>query len=78
MRKICFIISDISKCGGTERVCLTIANELCRRGYNIHILSLLYKGLPFFAFDKRITFHTLLKNAIEKNLYIKDGIKNIK
>ncbi len=78
MRKICFIISDISKCGGTERVCLTIANELCRRGYNIHILSLLYKGLPFFAFDKRITFHTLLKNAIEKKFVYKRWYKKYK
>lgn len=78
MKRICFIISDISKCGGTEKVCLTIANELCRRGYDIHIISLLNRELPFFEFDNRITFHVLLGNAIEKKLKYKRWYKKYK
>lgn len=77
-KKICFFISDVSACGGTERVCLKIASELSHRGYEIHIVSLLTKKLPFFEFDNKIIFHTLLRSSIERILVHKQWYKRWK
>jgi len=41
-----------------------LANELCRKGYNIYILSWHRKGLPYFPCDKRITIAAMRKNFI--------------
>lgn len=72
---ICFCISDVSACGGTERVCLAIANELFRRGYEIHIISLLTKDKPFFDYEKGIKFHTLLPTIVERKMVHKRWYK---
>lgn len=39
MKRICFFSGDISRGGGTEKVCLLLANELYSKGYEISILS---------------------------------------
>ncbi|WP_409415530.1 glycosyltransferase family 4 protein [Flavobacterium sp. PS2] len=38
--KVSIIISDISKTGGTERAVVTLANMLCKKKYNVFIISL--------------------------------------
>jgi len=76
--RICFCVSDISACGGTERVCLKIADELCHRGHEIHIVSLTSKDEPFFDFDKRIVFHTLLPTRLDKKFIHKRWYKKWK
>ena len=55
---ICFISGDINKTGGTERVCLLIANRLAAK-YNVTILSLKNGLNPVFECDKRIKLKTL-------------------
>ena len=78
MKKICFFIDDISQCGGTERVCLMIANELCRFGYEVRILNAINTRPSFFECDSRISLHTLLSNPIERKLKYKKWYKRWK
>lgn len=61
---LCFTVGNISNCGGTERVMLAIASELCRKGYDVHVMSYYGNGKPFFECDGRIKIHTLL-TAVE-------------
>lgn len=61
---ISFTIVNISNCGGTERVMLSIASGLSRLGYDVHVLSHYGNGKPFFRCDGRIKIHTLL-SALE-------------
>lgn len=65
--KICFVIANISNCGGTERVTLSIANELCNRGYDVSVLSHYGNGTPFFHCDQRVVVHTLFSSKWEIN-----------
>ncbi|MEX9912188.1 glycosyltransferase family 4 protein [Providencia huaxiensis] len=54
MKKICFFIANINGFGGTERVTSIISNELSKKDYEVHILSL-HNGLtPFFHLSKNI------------------------
>lgn len=71
MKNICFTIADISNCGGTERVCLKIANALCEKGYNVHILTGETLNPPFFPCDSRIRIGRMLTNALERRLRYK-------
>lgn len=71
MKNICFTIADISNCGGTERVCTKIANALCEKGYNIHILTGETVKPPFFHCDPRIKIGRMLTNAFERRLRYK-------
>lgn len=69
MKKICFLIGDISLSGGTERVCSIVANELVKENYQISILSLSHGVEPFFKLDSRITLNYLYskKVSMKKN-----------
>lgn len=49
MKKICFCISDITLCGGTESVCLSLANALCNHSYEVHILSISNQNKETFS-----------------------------
>lgn len=66
MKNICFVIHNIQCGGGTERVCATIANALCNRGYHISIISYDAKKAPFFYFDPRIKIGNMLTNILER------------
>lgn len=66
MKSITFFTCDIAGCGGTERVGLLIANEFCKRGYNVSILSYVNDGDPFFTCDPRIKRGVVLQNKWEK------------
>lgn len=71
MKKVCFCISDITLCGGTERVCLSVANALCNHNYDVHILSISNQNTEtFFPSDKKIHFAKML-GKIEKKLFSK-------
>lgn len=71
MKNICFTIANISCSGGTERVCLSIANALCEKGYSVHILTGETKKAPFFYCDSRIHIGRMLTNAIERRMRYK-------
>jgi len=40
MKKICFFAGDITRCGGTERAAVTLANALAKNGFEVGIVSL--------------------------------------
>jgi len=63
--KICFFISDISKIGGTERVCCEIANRLFVAGYRVQVLSM-YTARPFFKLAPGIKLVSVLSKRVSK------------
>ncbi|HIF9343140.1 TPA: glycosyltransferase family 4 protein [Photobacterium damselae] len=61
MKNICFFITSIGNCGGTERVSILIANELVKKGYNVTFLSLFLNKYDdiFFPIEKEIKIEKL-------------------
>ncbi len=57
---ITFFITDISHSGGTERMTISLSNELVKYGHNVHVVSLIGNGVPFYDYDKRIRFHVVM------------------
>lgn len=61
---ILFTIRNISCSGGTERVCIRLANALADRGHTIHIVDYdSKKHTPFYNCDKRIRIWTILNHG---------------
>ena len=70
------IISSLGR-GGAERVCVTIANELCNSGYNVRIITLyaskknyisdLNNKISYMCLDGKNYIHGLLKLSIFLN-----------
>lgn len=80
MKKICFCIEDITRCGGTERVCITLANALNKRGYDIYILSVWNRSSkPFFHCNKNINLKSIFtpfeKKYFNRLFYIRFKIR---
>ena len=59
MKKIFFLIGNLDRSGGTERVTSLIANELVEQDYNISILSLNGGSEPFFELNTNVQIHSL-------------------
>lgn len=59
-KNICFLVGDISRSGGTERVTTLIANNLIEYSkYEISILSLVGGGDTFFDLNLKISTYSL-------------------
>lgn len=60
-KTVCFFSGDITRCGGTERTSIMIANALAAQGkYRIVFLSLTEQAnKPFFALDEGIPHYAL-------------------
>lgn len=78
MKKICFLVGDISKTGGTERVTTIIANELSESN-EVTILSLTNGKESFFKLKKGVKVESLEiknpKNIINIILVLRRYIK---
>lgn len=61
MKRVCFFSGDITRCGGTERVSIAIANELAKEGkYEVMFISLVeQKNKIFFELDPSIKHFAL-------------------
>ena len=61
---VCFFSGDITRSGGTERVSIIIANELCRNEkYNVSFVSLEERREDsFYEIDSKITTYKLYKH----------------
>jgi glycosyltransferase involved in cell wall biosynthesis len=59
---ICYNIVNISNCGGTERVVLSIGSKLAELGYDVHILTREGNRKPFFNYNNKIQIHRLFSN----------------
>ena len=64
MKKICFLIGDLSKSGGTERATTIIANQSSMQGYIVSILSLSNGKESFFALQSDINIYSLYPKSI--------------
>ncbi|MCU4566595.1 glycosyltransferase family 4 protein [Acinetobacter radioresistens] len=65
MKKICFLIGNLSSSGGTERVTTLIANNLVEYSkYEISILSLVDGKNPFFDLNPGISIFSLNEKKI--------------
>ena len=71
MKKICFLIGNLSHSGGTERVTTLIANALTEKNYQISILSLEDGRQPFFELVSSIETYSLYpeKISFKKNFF---------
>lgn len=65
MRTICLFSGDITRCGGTERIAILLANELAKQqDTTVCFLSLTESRMePFFALDQRVKRHQLFRHA---------------
>lgn len=65
MRKICFLVGDFSRVGGTERVTSIIANHLAiSENYSVHILSITKKNKKvFFDINEKIVVSNIYNKA---------------
>lgn len=68
MKKICFLSGCLDNPGGTERVGISIANELSKE-YEVHIVSLSKKEAPYFEINKKVKIHYLDLNICKKNYF---------
>ena len=77
---ICFFSGDINRSGGTERVSIIIANELCKNPrYNISFISLEEKRKnSFFEIDKRISRDKMYGSLNRSMFHILGIIKRLK
>ncbi|MHA4736808.1 glycosyltransferase family 4 protein [Dyadobacter sp. MSC1_007] len=81
MPNIVFLIYNISLVGGTERVASVIINELAKRDYNVHVLSL--NGDPnniFFPLEPNVrvtSMHLDDRKGIEKAVYSQRKIRQL-
>lgn len=81
--KICFVCGDINKTGGTERVCLLIANELAKK-HSVTILSFKNGLNPLFKCNNKIKLKSLnlneysgfIRRKVEPYIKLKRFLKN--
>lgn len=71
MKKICFLSGCLDNPGGTERVGISIANELVKE-YEVHIISMSKKEKPYFDISNKIKIHYLnLSSDSNKKNFLK-------
>lgn len=61
--KIGFLIGNMSRTGGTERVLQQIANGLAERGHSVVVLSVWGLDRPSFPLDGRVVFRRLREDC---------------
>ena len=55
--------------GGAEKVLVSFANDLVRRGHQVEVLELYEKGLLRPQFDSRVTFDAICSKAYTEKYY---------
>ncbi len=72
MKKIAIVISDITKCAGTERIVSGLANYLVDKGFGVEILSLFSgQGTSYFGLEPSIVVHHLSISSYEAKSIVK-------
>jgi glycosyltransferase involved in cell wall biosynthesis len=77
VKRVLFFISKIGNTGGTERVCIAIANELAKRGYEISILSM-FGCTPFFKVSDSIKLKAVFEKKRDLKLILPFAIYKIR
>ena len=70
-RNICLTIHSLVSHGGEERMCVFLANELAKHGYNIIIVTLnqFHNERSWLKLNDDIKIYTLRKNRYERKLF---------
>lgn len=70
-QSICLTIHSLATHGGEERMCVLLANELSKRGYNIIIVTLnqFHNEKSWFNVYEGVKTYTLRKNRYERKLF---------
>jgi glycosyltransferase involved in cell wall biosynthesis len=68
MKRVCFLIGDISRTGGTERVTVVIANALVHCGFDVSIISVSNGLRANFQLDPKVTLFSLHMQSYSANL----------
>lgn len=78
MKNICFLVGNICNSGGTERVVVTLVNGLCNKNYNVSILSLYGRNVPYFDVSSKVSLSSIYKTEISLKLHFLDCLKKIR
>lgn len=78
--KICFFSGDITRSGGTERVAILIANELCKNNkYDISFVSLTERNSNvFFDLDESVSRYKLYDKVVSGMTHLFGYINRLK
>lgn len=76
--KICFLIGNLNRSGGTERVTTLVANALAGQGQQVCILNLSQGEHPFFALDARVENHVLYPQPVSMKSHLLGTIWKIR
>lgn len=70
-KNICLTIHSLATHGGEERMCVLLANELSKRGYNVIIVTLnqFINEKSWFKVNDSIKTYTLRKNRYERKIF---------
>jgi len=75
-KRIVFFIKNLAVPGGSERVCVVIANKLAEYGFDVVIIEWMQIGKPFYEININIkTYHLFNKNRNIYSTYIISLIK---
>jgi glycosyltransferase involved in cell wall biosynthesis len=75
---ICIFLHDINSGGGTERMAVSLANELVQRGHNLHMVSLAPAGKPFFSLTQSIILHSLNIPVLQLTVHYPIAVKKLR
>ena len=79
LKKICFLVGNLSNSGGTERVTTLIANNLVEYSkYEILILSIVDGKIPFFDLDPTISITSIHDKKISFKSHYVSTVWNIR
>lgn len=78
-RNICLTIHSLATHGGEERMCVLLANELSKKGYNIIIVTLnqFLNEKSWFEVYEGVKTYTLRKNRYERKLFSYDFFERL-
>ena len=64
---ICFLIYNISRPGGSERVTSIIADNLAKNGHKVSILSICGNNECYYSISNKVEIHSIFKNKESVN-----------
>lgn len=71
MKNVCLTIHGLTALGGEERMCVLLANELCKRGYKVIVVTLnqMDGETNTYALLPDVKQYTLRRNRYERKLF---------
>lgn len=70
--KIFLVIKSLHTAGGMERMTITIANELSKKGYDVGIIGFANEGKPFFDILPKVNIFYLYPSKDKRLSFVRD------